>query len=63
MDEHDMSGELDEIALMNGQFERYRSTNPPRTMESPCRSVWRWMVAMGAAMIFVTAIWRLTAVH
>jgi hypothetical protein len=63
MDEHEISGDVDEIALLNGQFERYRQQVRREPVKALAIAFGAGVVAMSAAMIFVIAIWRLAAVH
>lgn len=63
MDEHDLNGDVDEIALMTGQFERYRQQVRRASWKALAIAFGAGMVAVGAIMIFVTAIWRLAALH
>jgi hypothetical protein len=63
VDEHDISSDVDEIALMNGQFEHSRQQVRREPWKVLAIAFGAGMVAMGAAMIFVTAVWRLAAAH
>jgi hypothetical protein len=63
VDEHGMNGEDDEIALMTQQFERYRQQVRREPWKALAIAFGAGAVAMGAAMVLVTAIWQLAAVH
>ena len=63
VDEHGMNGEDDEIAVMTEQFQRYRQQVRQRPGRALAIAFGAGAVAMGAAVILVTAIWKLAAVH
>jgi hypothetical protein len=63
VDEHGMNGEDDEIALMTEQFQRYRQQVRRQPGKALAVAFGAGAVAMGVAVVFVTAIWKLAAVH